>query len=153
MERIETVGQAAKFCVPTALSLLTGFTREAVVIGLAKKTGARNINGGYMRNEYMSWLYSLPKSVVEIGLVRNGPRNAADLPAGTWLVSGQIRGSDRGHCFIVWNGLLFDNNFIAVPLEQLGDNYLCWYYYPVINSQLNKSILKMANHYNQKVAA
>ncbi len=150
MERVETVGQAAKFCVPTALAFLTGFTREAVVIGLAKKTGARNINGGYMHSEYMRWLRTIPKNIVEVGLVRNGPRSATTLGSGTWLVSGQIRGSERGHCFIVWNGLIFDNNFVGQPVTE---HYMCWYYYPVIHSQLNKSIKKMAAYYEQKAAA
>lgn len=150
MERVETVGQAAKFCVPTALAFLTGFTREAVVIGLAKKTGARNINGGYVHSEYMRWLRTIPKNIVEVGLVRNGPRNAIHLDPGTWLVSGQIRGSDRGHCFIVWNGLIFDNNFVGQPVT---DHYMCWYYYPVIHSQMNTVIKKMHDRVMEKMAA
>lgn len=148
---VRTVGEASRFCVPTALAYLTGFSRQAVVIGLRDKIRATNYNGGYMHRDYIAWVKSLPKSLVELGEMRKGPICATQLPPGLWLVSGEVAGnSGAGHCFIVYNGLLFDNTFVGRPIN---NNYRCWKYYPVLNSQMNITIKKMAENYNQNLAA
>jgi len=138
---VRTVGEASIFCVPTAIAYLTGFSRQAAVIGLSKKIRARNYNGGYARRDYIAYLKSLPKNIIQLGEPRRGPICASALPPGLWLVSGQVAGNyDAGHCFIVYNGLLFDNSYFARPLDT---NYRCWYYYPVIHSQFNIVVQKV----------
>ena len=138
--RVETVGQASTFCVPTALAFLTGFSRQAVVIGLRDKIRATNYNGGYQHSDYIRYLKTLPKNILELGEMRKGPTLVEHLPAGTFLVSGQISGSDKGHCFIAFNGLIFDNMVVG---KKPDGYYLCWKYYPVIHSQMPSVIRKM----------
>lgn len=138
---VRTIGEAAKYCVPSAIALLTGFPRAAVVLGLHKKIGAINYSGGYMHQDYIAYIRTLPKSILELGEMRRGPISAANLPTGLWLISGEVAGyTGQGHCFIVWNGLLFDNNNVARPINH---NYRCWKYYPVINSRFNETVNNM----------
>ncbi len=144
---VKTVGEASRFCVPTALALLTGFSRQAVVIGLRDKIRARNYNGGYMRSDYMNYLRTLPKTLVELGKTTEVRHYASELPPGLWLISGKVMGGEaQGHCYIIWNGLLFDNTFVGRPIPS---NYFVYFRTEVFKSQMHIVIKKMAESYEK----
>lgn len=146
----EFVAAAAQFCVPTAVSYLTGFSREAAIHGLAAWAKENNLlhtyrNGGWTRSVYLGYLKSRNKKIVEIGGERAAGRMAQYMPSGLHLCSGQLAGSPGGHCFIVWNGLIFDNLHTCIDAKAV--NYFVWYYAPVVHSQFNQTmnnILKAA---------
>lgn len=144
----------SQFCVPTAIAYLTGFTRKAAAIGLVNKVGAQVLAGGVLREDYMRYLRTLPKSLVELGKTERVGMMASNIRyTGTLLVSGGIRKNGRldrntGHCFIIYNGLLFDNHTTATPIHP---DYACHYITPVIHSQMHATLQRLNEAY-KKVA-
>lgn len=142
----EFVEAASTFCVPTAMSFLTGFSRQAVVHGLVeeyKKLGhPKNSyqSGGWNRAIYMSWARSRDKKILQLGHTIRGPRRPSSLGTGLFLISGEVA-YKGGHCFLVWNGLIFDNCYTCIPADQV--DYLAWYYTPVVHSQFEKTANKI----------
>lgn len=149
---VKTVGEASRFCVPTALALLTGFSRQAVVIGLRDKIRARNYDGGYQHSDYMYYLRALPKTLVELGETRTYhyavPANR--LENGLWIISGRTFPGSGGHCYLVWNSLIFDNNIVGVETKKT--EYTVSRYTPVLRSRFNETMQKLLAPVRQKAA-
>lgn len=143
-----SVQDASNFCVPTALSYLTGMKRETIVQWLTIErtrhySGKASIKNGWEATVYIGFLRRRCTETVTMGEGRNGQENTCSvlfseqspLRNGTYLISGSAgRG---GHCYLVHNGKIYDNNTFGSPVETVGRNYRVRAYWPVTASKFN----------------